>query len=288
MIVAGLVGSMLAGSVLAVLVDMLDRGLKSPRQIEKLFGVPTFGMLPTVSLPRRGMHLHQYLLEKPNSAFAEALSAIEIALRIASDGNAKVILVSSALPDEGKTTLAKCLATSLARSRQTVLVDLDLRNPSLIKHLSAAAPTAGIADLLHHRATINEALQQDVDSTNLDIIANSAPVPKATEVFSSPVLGTLINELRHDYEYIVLDSAPLIGIPDTSLIAPFADVALLAVEWSKTKDDAVDAAIRILRNSRVRTIGAVLTQVSMKKMQRLHYGDAASKYHKRYSKYYQN
>jgi polysaccharide biosynthesis transport protein len=289
MIIAGFVGSMMVGSMLAVLADMLDRGLKSPRQIEKLFAVRTLGMLPKVSLPNRRMKIHEYLLERPNSAYAEAVSAIEIALKINNDSDVKVILVTSSLPDEGKTTLAYSLATSLARnSNQTVLVDLDLRNPSLVKHMNMAPSKIGLVDLLSHRAVIADVIQQDMDSAHLDVIANPAPAINAPNMISSPVLASMIDELRRDYDYVILDSAPLVGIIDSSLIASLADVAILAIQWSKTQDDAVELALKHLRSSKVKTIGAVLTQVNMRKMQRMHYGDAAGKYHKKYSKYYQN
>lgn len=289
MIIAGFVGSMVIGSILALFRDMLDRGLKSPRQIENLFGVPVLGMVPKVSLPNRHKRMHEYLLERPNSVYAEAISTVEIALRLGNDDKTKVILVTSSLPDEGKTTLAYSLATSLARSKKsTILVDLDLRNPSVFKQMSMPQGKAGLIDLMCHQAIIGDVIQQAVDSPNLDVIANAAPAHNATDIVSSPMLGTLISELRRDYEYVVLDSAPLVGIVDTRLIAPLADTALLTIRWGKTQDDAVETALRTLRSSNVKSINTVLTQVNMTKMQRMHYGDAAGKYHKKYKKYYHN
>lgn len=289
MIIAGFVGSMVVGSILAVLTDMLDRGLKSPRQIENLFGVPVLGLVPKVSLPSRHKKIHEYLLERPNSVYSEAISAVEIALRLGNDDNAKVILVTSSLPDEGKTTLAYSLATSLARSkRSTVLVDLDLRNPSIFKQMSMPPAKLGLIDLMCNQAIISDVIQQDIDSPNLDIISSTAPARNATDIVSSPMLATLISELRRDYEYVILDSAPLVGIVDSRLIAPLADTALLTIRWGKTQDDAVETAIRTLRNSKIESINTVLTQVNMQKMQRMHYGDAAGKYHKKYKKYYYN
>jgi len=289
MIIAGFVGSMVIGSILAVITDMLDRGLKSPRQIENLFGVPVLSLVPRVSLPNNFKKVHEYLLERPNHLYSEAISTIDIALRLGDDEETKVILVTSSLPDEGKTTLAYSLATSLARSKKpTILVDLDLRNPSVFKQMGMQPGKLGIIDLVCHQAIMGDAIQQDIDSPNLDVIANTEPARNATDIVSSPMLATLISELRHDYEYVILDSAPLVGIVDTRLIASLADTALLAIRWGKTQDDAVETAVRTLRSSNVKSINAVLTRVNMKKMQRMHYGDTAGKYHKQYKKYYQN
>jgi len=148
--------------------------------------------------------------------------------------------------------------------------------------------------MCRHQAIIREVfhqaidIQQDIDSPNLDVIACKAPARNATVIVSSPMLATLIGELRRDYEYVILDSAPLVGIVDTRMIAPLADTALLAIRWGKTQGDAVETAVRTLFSSKVKSINTVLTHVNMEKMQRMHYGDAAGKYHKRYEKYYHN
>ena len=149
-------------------------------------------------------------------------------------------------------------------------------------------PKIGVVDVLSRNAFVDDAIRRDVDNPNLGIIANASPTRNATDLIASPHLASLIGELRDDYEYVILDSPPLIGIIDGRLIAPFVDVALLAIRWGKTQDDAVGAAIKALRSGNVKAISAVLTQASMRKVRRMHYGDAAGKYHKQYSKYYQS
>ena len=286
MIMAAFVGSSMLGTMLAFLVEMLDRSLKSPQQIENLFGVPAYGPVPKIPSLRQGMKAHEYLLERPRSAYTEAINTLGLSLRTHNTG--KVILVTSALPNEGKTTLAYSLATVLTRTNKTViLVDLDLRNPSVIDHMGLPVNKRilGLNDLLDEKATCEQVIQPDANTANLDIIANERPASNSVELISSQAMESLIDELRRDYDYVVLDTPPLLGIVDTKLIAGLADAALVAVRWNKTKEDAAQMAIDILHDCNLDAISAVLTQGNLRKMGKLQYGDA-SKYYKQIRKYY--
>ena len=287
MIAAAFTGSLMVGSLLALLVEQLDRGMKTTRQVEELLGIPVLGLVPSVKLPRKSdLKVHEYLLTHPRSAYAEAIRSVEISLRIASVNQCKTILVTSSLPDEGKTTLALSLATSLARSgKRAVLVDLDLRNPSVIEELREPRPKLGLIDLLRGKSTLEEVIHNEANDSELDIIANGRSVYNPSDIIASSELAELIKQLREAYEFILLDTPPLLGITDNKIAVRFADAVVLAVRWAQTKEDAALMGSDILRDSSVDFMGAVVTQVNLSKQRKMQYGDA-SKYYGEFSKYY--
>ena len=139
---AGFTVSLVLGSLLAILLERLDRGLRSAREVETALGLTTLGLVPRLDRLRRNQRPHQYLREKPLSSYAEAIRGVLTALKLSNPQNPpKVILVTSSLPEEGKTTFAVSLASLVARSQKRVLlIDLDLRHPE-------RASRAGLAGL---------------------------------------------------------------------------------------------------------------------------------------------
>lgn len=283
----GFGASLMLGTLLALFLERLDVGLRSQGQVERALGIPAIGLVPRLDRLRGATKPHRYLIEKPLSAYAESIRSIYTALQLADvDSPPKVVMVTSSLPQEGKTTLSLSLATFAARSAQRVLLmDLDLRHPSVQRDTELEVRT-GLIELVSGESTLDEALHRD-EATNLDILPVKRQTGNPTDILSSQRMRALIAELRQRYDYIVMDSAPLLGVTDSRIATLFADRVLLAVRWQETTRDTAQGGLRQLQDVRAAIAGAVLTQVDVRKHAQYGYGDVGQ-YYGKYSKYYVN
>jgi exopolysaccharide transport family protein len=284
-----------AGAVLAFLADYLDGRIKTLEQAEAISGVPALAALPSINArelagrARRGHDelgrydprtvkllppalqppLMRYAIDQPGTFFAEAIRAIRLALqRTMRLQPVKVILVSSALDSEGKTTLAGNLAQSLATlGIRTLLIDGDLRNPQLTRALCPRAEI-GLLEVALGRATPEQAILVD-GSTGLSILPSTAvkQVDIITELMFSERIVDVLDHLRHRYELIIIDSPPLVPLVDGRALAELADRIILAVAWDQTPREVLSHAISLLSPVSDRILGTVLTQVDLSRLQ---------------------
>ena len=289
MIFGGFTLSLTLGTMIAFLAEYFDSSLRTGRQIERLLGLPNLAFVPKVSEVKRRGELYRYLIDNPRSAYAEAVRTVQIATLDAIDADtpASVVLVTSSLPGEGKTTLALSLAASSACSgRKAVIVDLDLRLPR--QHQEAGLRLGpGLVEVLEDDVDLDAVLYTDQSSSNLDILPAGRLPNSPADLLCSPMMAALIAELRERYDYVVLDSPPLLGVIDAKLAARLADVVLFVTQWEKTKEAAAKAGIGNLLDRNTPPIGAVLTQVDVRRHAKRNYGESVQ-YHKKYEAYYNN
>jgi succinoglycan biosynthesis transport protein ExoP len=284
----GFTASTVLGCMLGLLREQLDKSLRSEREVERTLGLPCLGVVPQVSGLKRGRDvLAGYLCGKPRSAYAEGIRALYAALLV-TDGGAdaplKVFLVTSALPGEGKTATAFSLAVSAARAGQKVLlVDLDLRRPNIAREFRHR-PHGGVVEVITGDQRLDQALISD-EATGIDILPVRSSPADTTALLTAQRLRALLGELRQRYDFVVLDSPPLLAVTDARLLALHADATVFVVRWERTKVDAAAAALKVLRDARARVAGAVLTQVNVRKHARGRYGDAVQ-YYKEHRTYY--
>jgi capsular exopolysaccharide synthesis family protein len=287
MLGVGFTGSLMLGGLIAFMIEYFDRSLRTGRQLEDVIGIPSIGHVPSIRR-RKGQKVHHYLLEKPLSAYAEAILAIRKAVQLSNDARApKFVLVTSTLPGEGKTVLAVSLAASAARSGlKTVVVDLDLRHPSVAREMETA-PDADLAKFMAGEATLREITYTDELEPKLHFIPVKRVTSSPVDMLESQKMASLMAELRRTYDYIVLDTTPAVGLYDAKIAAGFADAVLLAVRWEKTTAELVLHGVESLAAGRVTPVGAVLTRVDVKRHANYAYGDSAQHY-KQYEQYYIN
>jgi exopolysaccharide transport family protein len=282
------------GFVLAFLVDYLDQRVKTLEQAEQLSGVPALAAVPLIAagelarLAKRGRQelgsydpkaakllppalqppLMRYALDAPGTFFAEAIRSIRLALqRTMRVQPVKVVLVTSALENEGKTTLAVNLAQSLATlGIRTLLIDGDLRNPQLTHALCPHADT-GLLDVAMDRVSPEQAILVD-HSTGLSILA-STTVKQAdliTELMFSERIVDVLDHLRHRYELIIIDSPPLVPLVDGRALAELADRIILALAWDQTPGEVLSHTMDLLSPVHDRILGTVLTRVDLSRL----------------------
>jgi capsular exopolysaccharide synthesis family protein len=287
--VFGLIGftvSLMFGSLLAFLIDGLDRRVRSGAAIEREFGINVLGVLPLISGREARQRPAQYIAERPFSGFAEAARSIVTSLRMADQGAAaSVLMVTSALPEEGKTTLSISLAAGAANAGlKVLLIDLDLRRPTLEERVAEAPVEGGLIDFLNGTLP-RERLIQHEPKSGIDFIAVGPPPHNPLELLQSPKLSRLIEGARREYDQIIIDCAPILAVTDARVATRLADRIILATRWRHTGSDAVGGALRVLLGVRAEIAGCVLTAVNMNQYRLYASGEAAS-YYKRYRRYY--
>ena len=289
MIAVGFTGSLMLGMLFAIAAESLESGLRSGRQVEQVLGVPHLGLVPKLS-GLKGEKPHQYLMKKPRSAYAEAVRAVQVGLHFSNpEQPPHVILVTSSLPGEGKTTLALSLATTAARSgHKSIVVDLDLRHPSVRRELGQAISGPGLVEVVNGEHTLDEVIYRDETVPNLHAITISRSTSNPTDLLASPKLHSLLTQLRSRYNYIILDAPPLLG-PGRHADRR-ASRRCRAVRRALGQDQRRGGGQR--RSTRCSkaaptVAGAVLTQVDVRSHTKRAYGDAMQ-YYGKYEKYYLN
>src|SRR5216683_3235793 len=282
------------GCVLAFLADYLDQRVKTLEQAEQISGLPALAAVPLIGarelakLAKRGRKelgrydpktakllpaalqppLMRYALDAPGTFFAEAVRAIRLALqRTMRVQPIKVVLVTSALDSEGKTTLAANLAQSIATlGIRTLLIDGDLRNPQLTRALCPRAD-AGLLDVAMGRVAPERAILVD-HSTGLSILPSTA-VKQAdiiTELMFSERIVDVLDYLRHRYELVIIDSPPLVPLVDGRALAELADRIILALAWDQTPGEVLAHTINLLEPVYDRILGTALTRVDLSRL----------------------
>lgn len=284
-LLGGFTVALLGGSVLALFLERLDKGIRSSREVESLLGLPTLALVPKLERLRRGQKPYQYLVDKPLSAYSEAIRSVYTAIRLSSvDRPSKLVLVTSSLPEEGKTTLAVSLATLAARSnRKVLLIDLDLRHPSVHRELGWQVP-AGLVEHMAGDRTLDEVIQQDAE-TGLDFLPIRAQTTNPMDLLESQKLRELLDICRQRYELVIIDSAPVASVTDARLLSLMVDKVIFVLQWHQTVASAAQDSVRALRESGADVAGTVLTQVDLARHAQYGYGDVGQ-YYARSRKYY--
>ena len=245
---------------------------------------PTTAMLSSrVFAPMHGVM--DFVVQAPFSRASEAMRSIRMALELTSlntSGN-KVIGITSTLPNEGKTTTSSALAAVIAKSGvRTLLVDGDLRNPSLTRQLTPGAE-AGLLEVVLGATSIDQVIWRD-PSTGLDFLPTviETRLAHTSDILVSEAMERVFQKLREKYDRIVLDLSPVAPIVDVRGTGKLVDSYLLVIEWGRTKVDVVERAISEMPAFQHKLIGAVLNKVDIKMMTR--YGRADGDYY--YNRYY--
>jgi len=286
----GLLLALGAGVAAIVLAEVLMAGLFTEDEVERRLGLPYLGAVPTLDTTvddaktLKGVTPADYLLAKPLSSFAESLRKLRASILFSKVGETvKVIAITSSLPGEGKTTTTFSLARTLAASgAKVVVVDCDLRQSAMSQFLKEPV-TVGLLEVLNGVATVEQAVVTDESGAHILPLAKSAYTPR--DVLGSSAMHKLLQDLRNRYEIVLLDTAPLLAIADTRILAPHADAVVMLVRWKKTPVKAVQSALTLLQGSRAFIAGVALTQMDLKAQSRYGYGDSYY-YYANYRKYY--
>jgi succinoglycan biosynthesis transport protein ExoP len=240
------------------LVPLLD----SDRSVEHDRRLADNGVPRTI---RSDSKMLRAVVDAPLSQYSEALRSIKLALDLTSTSkSAKVLGLTSSLPDEGKSTIAAGIAEVVALGGgRVILVDCDLRNPSLSRSLAPDA-AAGLLDVVAGNASLEQAIWRE-PSSNLEFLpAAGRSLANSSEILAADATRQLFDTLRLKYDYILVDLSPLVPIVDARAAAHLVDFFILVIEWGRTRIDVVQNSLADARVVQGNLLGAVLNKVDVR------------------------
>lgn len=258
------------GMILAFVLESLDTGLRSVAEIESVSGLPSLALIPRA---RRSVSDETNLstamrnlgtLSSPKSQFSEAFRALRTSLLLSvAGGEPKVILLTSATPSEGKTTVSINLACVLAqRNVRVLIIDADLRRPT-VHHRFGLNGKVGLTSVLTGSVTLEEAIQTVPEIPQLDVLVSGPVPPFPTEMLSSETMHHLLERCKGMYTHIIMDSPPLLSVTDSVVLARDADAVVMIVRHGKSSKHAMRRARDLLIRSGAPVTGIVLNAVDL-------------------------
>src|SRR5262245_50338663 len=290
---------LLLGAGLGALREMRDRGFRTREQVQSVLATECLALVPLVADRKRFLSAMRSLalppartvefavgtrsgtrsinsapkvmrtiVDSPSSHYAEAIRSIKLTVDLTSQADTKIIGLTSCLPSEGKSSLAAATATLIAQGGgRVILVDCDVRHPSLSRALAPDA-SAGFLDVVAGKLDLANAVWTD-PSTHMSFLPAGDPgVPHATEILASDAAKAIFSRFQLEYDYVIVDLAPLVAGVDVRAASRFIDSYVLVIEWGATTIDAVQYALRHAPDVQANIVGAVLNKVNVAAMSR--------------------
>jgi succinoglycan biosynthesis transport protein ExoP len=265
--------SIMVGLFVAFGLERLDVGFRTGAQFEKLTQIPLLGLSPDMESDESPKDI---VINRPVSAYAEAIRSIRTALRYSDvDNPPKVVMITSSLPDEGKTTFALSFARSGAKSGERVLlIDCDLRRPSIGKLFNVDGEP-GLLTLFDDKSSkTSKTSSINVDeASGMHFIPVASKTPNPQDLLGSKHMKALLDVMRERYDLIVLDTPPLLAVSDALVLSHYADATIFLSRWARTPRTVVFGALKSFRTIGTKLAGAVLTRVDMRSHATYGYGD---------------
>ncbi len=266
------------GVGLAFFLEYLDKTLKTPDEVENLVRLPSLGILPKFSLNGAGKvaEVAQASIVaqsrgtvapaiQTNPEVLEAFRSLRTSILLSANPVPKLLLISSAFPSEGKTSVTVNLGATLASlGSRVVIVDCDMRRPAC--HRSTGVENKpGFVKCLTGQVELSKAILPVPNVNNLSVIPCGPIPPNPAEVLSSPIAGDLLRYLRDEFEYVLVDSPPLLSVADSRILATITDAVVLVARAHSTPYDAVRRAKTLLYGAGARILGVALNDVDFRK-----------------------
>ncbi len=261
------------GLMFAFLLERFDSGFRTIADVEGMVGLPVMATVPEISAPKgKPANAADIVINKPMSSFAEAIRGLRLGLILSDvDHPAKVVLVTSSVPAEGKTTIAIGLARiAAAGGLKTVLVDCDLRRASTGKTLDTRF-SKSIVDVLTGAAPLDQCLVKD-DKSSAFILPSINTPGNPGDLLSSQAMQKIVTQLREKFDFIVIDSPPVLPVNDAKILSRLADTVLFVVRWERTPREAILSSIRALNDVRARISGIAMTRANNERFRHYSYG----------------
>lgn len=256
-------GGALLGFGFVFLAEVTANTFRTGGEAERALGLRIYAKLPIIRGGRRRARLLQMMQNSPNSAYAEAVRGLRNSI-LAGSAPSDVIMITSAAPGEGKSSTCLALAqSSAAMGRSAIVVECDFRRPSSAEAMQedrrSGAPD--LLDVLNGGASVEDAARPLVEP-HAYALTLRAPAPKAADILSSQQFRHLVATLARSYDLVLLDTPPVLAVPDAAAIAETADQVIMLVRWNHTARQAAEACVKKLAEAGAPPTGVVLTMVN--------------------------
>ena len=284
------------GIGMAFLLENMDNTVRTTEQAQMISGLPALGMIPmgskngldaggkklmSISSSREAVEL--VTQARPQSQMAESYRALRTSLLLSNLGTPpKTIMITSARPQEGKTTTSINTAIVLAQKGvRVLLIDADLRRPSVHKTLGMG-PRSGLSNVLTGSVTLDHAIARSPILSNLFILPAGTPPPNPAELLASAHMRDLLADLREKYDHIVIDTPPTLSVTDAVVLSQRVDAIILVIRSSKTTKQALRRSRDILTQVNAHITGVLLNAVDLTSPDYYYYYEYQGKYHDSY------
>jgi len=271
----------LAGIALVLGREFAQNTFRVADDLEAKTGYTVLGQIPVIPVRRR-KNMLKYLLDKPTSAAAEAIRNLRTSVLLSDlDSPPQIIMSTSSVPGEGKTTHSIALAQNLAHmGKKVLLVEGDMRR-RILKEYFDIKDRKGLMSVLSGDTLFESAVFFE-PSVQIDILIAEKSSTNAADVFSSDKFRTFLTEVRSRYDYIIIDTPPVLAVPDARVIAQSVDAIIYSVKWDSTSQRQVREGLKAFESVNVRISGLVLAQINARSMKRYGYGDSYAAYNSYY------
>lgn len=255
LVAGGGLGGLLIGVLYAFGRELLDTRIRSLRELQQVSDTP---VLTTVARTRKGELPTQAMMRNPNGMIAEGFRSLATNLSFADvDERITSVIVTSALPGEGKSTVALGLALAMTeRAPRVLLIDADLRRPSIAGYTQIEGEV-GLTSVLVGDITLEEAVQP-WGRGNLDVLASGGVPPNPSQLLASDAMRQLVDRAKESYDFVIIDTAPIIPVTDPLWLTHMTDGAIVVSRYKSTRRQQLHRALETLDGANARTIGLVL------------------------------
>lgn len=277
-----LILGLMAGSAAVLLREMAQNTFRTAEDLEAKTGHSVIGQIRKIPAKNR-RNILEYISQKPNSVAAESVRNLRTSLLLANlDTPPKIIMSTSSVPGEGKTTQSISLAQNFAGlGAKVLLIEGDLRRRVLDEYFGHDQKH-GFLSVISGEVPLEKAIVHD-ETLKADILYGEQSTINAADLFSSNTFADFIKGLREHYDHIIIDTPPVLAVPDARVIGQLVDAVIYTVQWDSTPHRQVLDGLKSLQSVNVRVSGLVLSQIDGNKMKRYGYADSYGDY----SSYYQ-
>ncbi len=281
-----LLAALLVAIALAILLERLDNTIKTTHEVETRLGVPVLGVL-NITKVKSSQQLERVFLDDPQTSFAEAIRTIRSGVMLSSiDSPRKIVLVTSSVPEEGKTTVAANLAFAFSQVKKTLLIDADMRRPKIGRLLGGAnSNLLGLSQLVSGEATLERCVYPVEQGMQLSVLPAGRIPPNPLDLLASHRFTDAMERLAANFEVIVIDSPPVQLVSDALVLSNIATDVVYVVKADDTPYPLARLGLRRLRRVNAPILGVVLNQLDALRADR-YYGEYSGYGRRYYNKKY--